>query len=111
MTLDMIDHLLRPIFNWFGLGGLSFPMLILLTGAVVVACIVLGWIGDTILQGNSFGIATNGILLLIGFGLSLWIWRKAGLGFRHEMLPLSLVVAGFGGGSLLMGSVVMRRYL
>lgn len=111
MTLDMIDHVLRAIFGWFGLAGLSFPMLILLASSVVVACIALGWLGDTILQGNSLGIAINGILLLAGFGLSLWLWRLTGLGLRNEFLPVALFLSGLGGGAVLMGGVLMRRYI
>jgi hypothetical protein len=111
MGIDYIEHVLRLGFNWLGIGGLSFGIMVLLASAMVVGCIILGYIGDTILEANSFGIAMNGVLMLAGAVATLILWRHFGVGFRNELLPISLVAAGLGGGALLMGSVIMRRYL
>jgi hypothetical protein len=111
MGMDNIEHVLRLGFNWLGLGGLSLGIMVMLASAIVIGCIILGYIGDTILEANSFGVAMNGVLMLAGAIMTLILWRYFEVGFRNEFLPMSLVAAGFGGGAMLMGSVIMRRYL
>lgn len=111
MGIDAIEHVLRLGFNWLGLGGMSLGIMVMLASAIVIGCIILGYIGDTILEANSFGVAMNGVLMLTGALATLILWRYFEVGFRNELLLMSLVAAGFGGGVLLMASVVMRRYL
>lgn len=111
MFVDQLTYLLRAVFGWFGITGLSLGIMILLVAAVFVGCMILGGMADSIIGGNSFGIFINGLLLMTGAIATIVLWRYSGIGFRGQMLPVALFAAGVGGGALLMISIILRRYV
>jgi uncharacterized membrane protein YeaQ/YmgE (transglycosylase-associated protein family) len=85
--------------------------MLLIASGLGCACVILGWLADSILESISFGVIQNGIIMLIGAAVTFWLWSWFGMTFKGQWGALSLCAAGFGGGVALMSAAIMRKYI
>jgi hypothetical protein len=107
----MIENYMLIVFAFFGLPGQSFGVMLLLTGAISTGCIIMGWLADLILEGISFGVLQNGLIMIAGAAISFWLWHRFGLTFKGQMGAISICAAGVGGGVALMSCAIIRKYI
>jgi uncharacterized membrane protein YeaQ/YmgE (transglycosylase-associated protein family) len=108
---DMIEQAFIFVFTKFGLPGQDFSIMLLISTGIGCACVILGWLADSILEAISFGVIQNGIIMLIGAAITFWLWGYFGMTFKGQWGALSLCAAGFGGGVMLALGAILRKFI
>ncbi len=106
----MIEQAFTLVFTKIGLPGQSFPIMLLIASGVGCACVILGWLADSILESISFGVVQNGVIMLIGAAITFWLWGRYGMTFKGQWGVMSLLAAGLGGGVALALAAIMRKF-
>lgn len=99
------------ILTFLGLPYMGTMTLLVVMGLAFCAAVVFGWIADTIMAQNSFGIAINGIILIVGAVIGLLILKHLSVQIKVDSTILYMMFAGVTAVVLLLIMTLLRRYI
>lgn len=102
---------MTKLLMFFGLPHLDAGSLVLVLGLAFVACVIFGWIADSIMDSMSFGIAINGVLLLLGGILGLLLLKYSGFQYRLDFVFAAILFSSVSAVMVLLCFAFLRRYL
>jgi hypothetical protein len=85
--------------------------MILLVGLTAIAVLLLGWIADTILHDEGFGIIANGLIMIAGGTLGLVLWNRLGYLAGGDQTFIKAITTAISGVALLVACGVGGRFV
>lgn len=94
-----------------GLPYMDTTTMLVVAGLAFAAAVISGWIADLIMDQNSFGIATNGIILIVGGLLGLFLLKYSGFQYPASFIVIAMTCASVTAVTLLLLAAFLRRFL
>jgi uncharacterized membrane protein YeaQ/YmgE (transglycosylase-associated protein family) len=85
--------------------------MVVVLGLAFSAAVISGWIADAIMGQNSFGIAMNGMVLIAGGILGLFLLKYSGFQYKTTFLVVAMTCAAISAVVLLLLFAFLRRYI
>lgn len=101
---------MNTIMSMVGLYNLAPSAILFILAMAVSAAIAAGWLADVIMDGMSFGIIVNSILVLLGALLTVVFWRIFRMPFHREYGIAFIMIVCLGGTGFLLGCAYLRRF-
>lgn len=99
------------ILLFLGLPSTDNVTLITVGGLLFAAAVIFGWLADTIMEQNSFGVVVNGVILVAGAGLGLWLLKYSAFHFPANFTVIATLAAATCAATLLLLAAFSRRFL
>ena len=94
-----------------GLPYMDTTTMVVVIGLAFSAAVISGWIADLIMGPNSFGIAMNGALLMLGGILGLFLLKYSGFQYRATFMVVAMLCAAVSAVVLLLLFAFLRRFI
>jgi uncharacterized membrane protein YeaQ/YmgE (transglycosylase-associated protein family) len=98
------------ILLFLGLPSTDSVTLITVIGVLFGAAVIFGWLADTIMEQNSFGVVFNGIILILGAGLGLWLLKHSAFHIPTNFTLIATLAAASCAAMLLLLMAFSRRF-
>lgn len=99
------------IFQLLGLPYMDTVTMVVVLGLVFSAAVISGWLADLIMGQHTFGIAMNGVILIIGGILGLFLLKYSGFQYKAAFLVAAMTCATISAVLLLLLFAFLRRFL
>jgi hypothetical protein len=94
-----------------GLPYMDTVTMVVVLGLAFSAAVISGWLADLIMGQHSFGIATNGIILIAGSILGLFLLKYSGFQFQATFVVVAMTCASISAVCCLLLISFLRRFL
>jgi uncharacterized membrane protein YeaQ/YmgE (transglycosylase-associated protein family) len=102
---------MSKVLMFLGLPYMDTLTMVVVLGLAFSAAVISGWLADVIMGQNSFGIAMNGVVMVIGAIIGLFLLKYSGFQYRASFLVVAMTCASISAVVLLLLFAFLRRYI
>lgn len=98
------------ILQLLGLPYMDTVTMVVVLGLVFSAAVISGWLADLIMGQHTFGIAMNGVILILGGILGLFLLKYSGFQYKTTFLVVAMTCASISAVFCLLLFAFLRRF-